>query len=54
MISDLVKFGDWAVNTFVSLWSAIGTWGIIGGFIISYGILRKVVSLLKKLWKGGI
>lgn len=54
MLSDLVIFGDWLVETFVSLWEAIGTWGIIGGFIISIGILRKVVLILKKLWKGGI
>lgn len=54
MISDLVAFGDWAVETFISMWQAIGTWGIIGGFIIGFGILRKIVALLKKLWKGGI
>lgn len=54
MLSDLVAFGDWSVKSFVAMWEAIGTWGIIGGFIISIGILRKVVSILKNLWKGGI
>jgi len=54
MTNDLASFGDWAVKTFVSLWKAIGTWGILGAFIISYRILRKIVSLLKNLWKGGI
>lgn len=54
MIDDLIAFGDWSVKSFVSLWTAIGTWGIIGGFIISYGLLRKIVLLLKNLWKGGI
>lgn len=54
MLSDLVAFGDWAVKSFVSMWIEIGTWGILGGFIICIGILRKIVVLLKKLWKGGI
>lgn len=54
MLSDLVAFGDWAVKSFVSMWNEIGTWGIIGGFIISAGLFRKVVLLLKNLWKGGI
>lgn len=54
MISDLVQFGDWAVKTFIAFWTALGSWGIIGGFIICYGILRKIVALLKSLWKGGV
>lgn len=54
MTSDLLTFGDWIVDTFVALWTALGTWGIIGGFIICYGLLRKIVVLLKNLWKGGI
>lgn len=54
MLSDLALFGDWLVKTFVALWNAIGTWGIIGGFIISCGLIRKIVLLLKTLWKGGV
>lgn len=54
MLDDLLLFVDWAVTSFKSLWYAMGTWGIIGGFIISYGILRKAALILKKLWKGGI
>lgn len=54
MIDDLTLFVDWAVNSFRLLWSAIGTWGVIGAFIITYGLIRKFVVLLKKLWKGGI
>lgn len=54
MIDDLVAFGDWSVKAFVAMWNAIGTWGIIGGFIICYGLIRKIVLLLKSLWKGGI
>lgn len=54
MLSDLVAFGDWLVQCFITLWNAIGTWGIIGGFIICAGLLRKIVLLLKNLWKGGI
>ncbi|MCM1191049.1 MAG: hypothetical protein NC123_04385 [Butyrivibrio sp.] len=54
MISDLSIFGDWLIDTFVSLWKEIGTWGVIGGFIICAGIFSKVAVLLKKLWKGGV
>lgn len=54
MLNDLIVFGDWLVETFVALWKAIGTWGIIGGFIICAGLFRKIVYLLKKLWKGGL
>lgn len=54
MISDLVLFGDWCIQTFYLMWTHIGTWGIIGAFIICAGIFRKIVVLLKNLWKGGI
>lgn len=54
MIDDLVLFVDWSIRVFKSLWTSIGTWGLIGAFIISFGLLRKLVIVLKKLWKGGI
>lgn len=54
MLNDLTLFVDWAISSFKSLWSAIGTWGIVGAFIISYGLLRKLMLILKKLWKGGL
>lgn len=54
MLNDLNMFVNWAVGCFALLWSAIGTWGVIGAFIIAMPILRKLASILKQLWKGGI
>lgn len=54
MIDDLVLFVDWSIQSFKALWISIGTWGIIGAFIITYGLLRKLVTVLHHLWKGGI
>lgn len=54
MLSDLNTFVNWAVGCLGLLWSALGTWGVIGAFIIAMPILRKLASILKKLWKGGI
>lgn len=54
MLNDLTLFVDWAIQSFKSLWLAIGTWGVIGAFIIGFPILRKLSNILKQLWKGGI
>lgn len=54
MLSDLNTFVNWAVGCLGLLWSALGTWGVIGAFIIAMPILRKLASILKQLWKGGI
>lgn len=54
MLNDLKLFTTWAINSFSSLWSAIGTWELIGAFIIAMPILRKLAIILKNLWKGGI
>lgn len=54
MLSDLNTFVNWAVGSLGLLWSALGTWGVIGAFIIAMPILRKLASILKNLWKGGI
>lgn len=54
MLSDLSSFVDWAIGSLILLWSAIGTWGVIGAFIIAMPVLRKLASILKNLWKGGI
>ena len=36
-------------ETMQSLWSAMGTWGVIGFFFIALPILYKVVRLARKL-----
>lgn len=54
MLNDLTLFVDWAIQSFKALWTSIGTWGLIGVFIIAMPILRKLAAILKNLWKGGI
>jgi len=54
MLNDIKQFVDWAITSFKSLYSAIGTWGIIGAFIITRSLVFKVSQVLKTLWKGGI
>lgn len=54
MFDNLTLFVDWAITSFKSLWTAIGSWGLIGAFIITNGLLRKIVTFFQKLWKGGI
>lgn len=54
MFADFQLFVNFAISSFKLLWNAMGTWGIIGAFIIGNLFLRKLVILLKNLWKGGI
>lgn len=54
MLSDLKTFVNWAIGCLTLLWTSIGTWGVIGAFIIAMPILRKLALTLKNLWKGGL
>lgn len=54
MFDDFRVFVDFAISSFRLLWNAFGLWGIIGAFIVGNLFLRKLVILLKHLWKGGL
>lgn len=54
MFDDFNAFVNFAVSSFKLFWNAFGTWGIIGAFIIGNLFLRKLVMLLRRLWKGGL
>lgn len=54
MFADFQLFVDFAISSFKLFWNAFGTWGIIGAFIIGNLFLKKLVILLKYLWKGGL
>lgn len=45
----ITQVGSWLVHVMQSLWSAMGTWGVIGFFFIALPILYKVVRLARKL-----
>lgn len=45
----ITQVGSWLVFVMRSLWTALGTWGVIGFFIIAIPILYKIVRLARKL-----
>lgn len=47
-LESITQVSQFMVDTFVSLWSAIGTWGVIGLGIIAPTVLYKVARLIKK------
>ena len=52
--SDILLFVSTLIIWFQKLWSAFGTWGLVGAFIIGMPIVRKISVLLKNLFKGGL
>lgn len=47
----IVQAGEFMANAFVQMWNAIGTWGVIGVGIVAPVILRKIGSLIKKIFQ---
>lgn len=47
----IVQAGEFFANAFVELWTAIGTWGVIGVGIVAPVILRKIGDLIKKVFQ---
>ena len=45
----LTQVTQFMVDTFVALWNAIGTWGVIGLGIIVPTVFRKIASLMKQV-----
>lgn len=45
----ITQVGQWMANSFISIWNALGTWGVIGFTIIAIPLLRKVTNLLKQI-----
>lgn len=50
-MDDLLLIGEFFADSFVSLWSAIGTWGVIGVGIIAPTVLYKIGNLVKKIFQ---
>lgn len=49
MVDDFLVAGRWLLQSFTSLWSALGTWQFLGFAVIFFPILRKLVRLFKSL-----
>lgn len=47
----ILQAGEFMANSFIMLWSAIGTWGIFGLAIIAPVIIRKIGHLLKMIFQ---
>lgn len=48
-MNDFLLVGRWLLNLFSQLWTFFGTAGFLGFAVIGFVILRKLVSLFKKL-----
>ena len=47
----IVQTGEFMANSFIALWNAIGTWGVIGVGIVAPFILRKIGELIKRIFQ---
>lgn len=45
----LAAFGDWFVSSFVSLYKAWGTWGVIGAALIVVPVFSRLVRFLRRV-----
>lgn len=43
--------GQWLANAFVAVWSAIGTWGVVGVCLIAPVVLNRIGNLVKKIFQ---
>ena len=50
-MESITLVGEFMANAFVQLWTAIGTWGVIGVGIIAPTVLRKIGGLVKKIFQ---
>lgn len=50
-MTEITQVGEWMAETFLTLWNAIGTWGVIGVGIIAPTVIYKVVSIFKRILK---
>lgn len=47
----IVQIGEFMANSFIALWNAIGTWGVIGVGIVAPFVLRKIGELIKRIFQ---
>lgn len=47
----IVRVGEFMANAFVALWSAIGTWGVIGVGIIGTQVIYRIGNLIKRIFQ---
>lgn len=47
----IVQVGQFLAETFTKLWTAFGTWGVIGFGIIALAVVSRIANLLKKIFQ---
>ena len=47
----IVQVGEFLADTFVKLWTAFGTWGVLGACIIAPAVIVRIANLLKKIFQ---
>ena len=50
-MNEISLVGEWLAESFLELWTAIGTWGVIGIGIIAPAVIYKVVSIFRRILK---
>lgn len=48
-MDDFTTVSNWLISVFQKLWLAFGTWGIFGFALIFFPIMRKLLSVFRKL-----
>lgn len=50
-MENITLIAQFMVNSFKAIWTAIGTWGVIGFGIIAPAVLYKISQILKKVFR---
>lgn len=50
-MNEIREVGVFLGDTFTKLWTALGTWGVIGIGVICPVVLKKIGNLLKKIFQ---
>lgn len=47
----IVQVCEFIANCIIKLWSAFGTWGVIGVCLIAPAIFTRIANLIKKIFQ---
>lgn len=46
----IAQVGEFLADSFLRLWTAVGTWGVIGFAIIAPAIIYRISRIMKKIF----
>ena len=47
----ILEVGQFMADSFTALWTAIGSWGVIGVGIIAPAVIYRISRILKKIFQ---